>query len=75
VITGNSNYLVYLVVYEPAKEKMEKVIVAIKIADKSSLTEAKSKASELRTNLNGENPILAVFADADSYAHINRIIT
>jgi len=75
VIAEHGNYLVYLVVYEPATKAMGKVIVAIKIADKSSLTEAKSKASELRTNLNGENPILAVFADADSYAHINRIIT
>jgi len=75
VIAENNNYALYLVVYEPATKAMGKVIVAIKIADKSSLTEAKSKASELRTNLNGENPILAVFADADSYAHINRIIT
>jgi len=75
VIAEHGNYLVYLVVYEPATKAMGKVIVAIKIADKSSLTEAQRKASELRTNLNGENPILAVFADADSYAHINRIIT
>lgn len=53
---------------------MKKLLAEIKVAEYASFAEAKSKATELREKLNGENPILAVFV-ADSYAHINRVIT
>jgi hypothetical protein len=77
VITENGNYLVYLVVYEPAKEKMEKIIAPIKInGNYYNFSGAQAKATNLRANLqNSSNPILEVFPNADSYTAFNRILT
>jgi len=77
VIAEHGNYLVYLVVYEPAKEKMEKIIAPIKIeGNYTSFSSAQGKATNLRANLqNSANPILEVFPNADSWNSFSSIVS
>lgn len=77
VITSAGNYLVYLVVYEPVREKMEKVIAPIKInGNYYSFSSAQAKATNLRANLaNSSNPILEVFPNADSWNSFSGIVS
>ena len=77
VIAENNNYALYLVVYEPAKEKMEKIIAPIKIeGNYTSFSSAQGKATNLRANLqNSANPILEVFPNPNSSTSFNSLVS
>src|SRR4051812_16701761 len=77
VVNGNYNYTVWLLVYEPAKENIKEVLEKFEVDngyDKYSLSSAKNKTSNLRTNLNGSNPILYIYPQANNYVSFNEIV-
>jgi len=64
-------YNVFVVVYEPAHKGISEILETFEISsgyDKNSLESAKNRASNLRIELNGENPILAIIG---SYGNIS----
>jgi hypothetical protein len=68
---------VFVVVYEPAHKGISEILETFEISDgydKNSLESAKSKASSLRSELNGENPILAIHPSANSCSSFSEII-
>jgi hypothetical protein len=67
------------VVYEPPQNdgKIKEALETFEISsgyDNYNLDSAKNRASGLRINLNGENPILAVHPAANSYTSFRNII-
>jgi len=63
VINGNYSYTLWILVYEPVEKNRSEILQKFEISngyDKSSLGSAQNRASGLRNELNGENPILAI---------------
>jgi len=78
VINGNNSYTLWLLVYEPAIKNRSEILQKLEINqgyDRYNLESAKNKASSLRSELNGENPILAIHPSANSYVSFSSLVT
>jgi hypothetical protein len=78
VINGNSSYTLWLLVYEPAIKSRPEILQKFEISngyDRYSLSSVQNKASSIRSELDGENPILAIHPNANSYVSFSSLIT